>query len=259
MATQVVRISAETEVPLLRYREQPVLTFPQIDTLHGRPEGTASAAFRRNRKRFIDGEDFYMLDSESLDVWRREFPDMVGANAPSLTLITESGYLMLVKPFTDDYSWQIQRQLVKLYFRVKAVAEQPAPQPTLSAEQQTELANQVRSIVAAWIYSSQTSAWIYNHLRVAFNVSRWQDIPESHYAAALALLNSKRAAAQEFLRFVNESRDWFNREVMGAGTPWTPALQRKLNAERGRRVPMPSVVDWRALDQQQTGQPPLAF
>ena len=134
-----------------------------------------------------------------------------------------------------------------------------APQPTLSADQQAELANQVRSCTAAWIYSSQTAAWIYNHLRVAFNVSRWQDIPESHYAAALALLNSKRAAAQEFLLFVNESRDWFNREVMGAGTPWTPALQRKLNAERGRRVPMPPVVDWRALDQQQTGQPPLAF
>lgn len=134
-----------------------------------------------------------------------------------------------------------------------------APQPTLSAAQQAELADQVRRCTGAWIYSSQTAAWIYNHLRVAFNVSRWQDIPESHYAAALALLNSKRAAAQEFLLFVNESCAWFNREVMGAGTPWTPALQRKLNAERGRRVPMPPVVDWRALDQQQTGHPPLAF
>lgn len=35
-----------------------------------------------------------------------------------ITLITESGYLMLVKSFTDDLAWQVQRQLVNTYFRV---------------------------------------------------------------------------------------------------------------------------------------------
>ena len=37
-----------------------------------------------------------------------------------LTLITESGYLMLVKSFTDDLAWDVQRQLVNLYFRVQS-------------------------------------------------------------------------------------------------------------------------------------------
>lgn len=36
-----------------------------------------------------------------------------------VTLITESGYLMLVKSFTDDLAWQVQRQLVNSYFRAK--------------------------------------------------------------------------------------------------------------------------------------------
>ena len=36
-----------------------------------------------------------------------------------ITLITESGYLMLVKSFTDDLAWDVQRQLVNLYFRVQ--------------------------------------------------------------------------------------------------------------------------------------------
>lgn len=35
----------------------------------------------------------------------------------NLTVITESGYLMLVKSFTDDLAWQVQRQLVNTYFR----------------------------------------------------------------------------------------------------------------------------------------------
>lgn len=38
-------------------------------------------------------------------------------NAPSGMLITESGYLMLVKSFTDGLAWEIQRQLVNTYFR----------------------------------------------------------------------------------------------------------------------------------------------
>ena len=34
------------------------------------------------------------------------------------TLMTEQGYLMLVKSFTDDLAWKVQRQLVNNYFRV---------------------------------------------------------------------------------------------------------------------------------------------
>lgn len=36
-----------------------------------------------------------------------------------ITLITESGYLMLVKSFTDELAWQVQRELVNTYFRAK--------------------------------------------------------------------------------------------------------------------------------------------
>jgi len=36
-----------------------------------------------------------------------------------ITLLTESGYLLLVKTFTDDLAWEIQRKLVNSYFRSK--------------------------------------------------------------------------------------------------------------------------------------------
>lgn len=43
-----------------------------------------------------------------------------GITAPNgLVLLTESGYLMLVKSFTDDLAWKVQRQLVKTYFSWK--------------------------------------------------------------------------------------------------------------------------------------------
>lgn len=47
-----------------------------------------------------------------------------GARVP-ITLITESGYLMLVKSFTDDLAWKVQRELVNCYFRVKEARREP--------------------------------------------------------------------------------------------------------------------------------------
>lgn len=37
-----------------------------------------------------------------------------------ITLITETGYLMLVKSFTDDLAWNVQRTLVNAYFKTKS-------------------------------------------------------------------------------------------------------------------------------------------
>lgn len=52
----------------------------------------------------------------------------MGFTAPNgLTLITEQGYTMLVKPFTDDLAWQVQRQVVTGYFRAKEAAAPHRP------------------------------------------------------------------------------------------------------------------------------------
>jgi len=40
-------------------------------------------------------------------------------NSQGLVVLTESGYLLLVKSFTDKLSWQVQKQLVKAYFIAK--------------------------------------------------------------------------------------------------------------------------------------------
>ena len=36
-----------------------------------------------------------------------------------IILITENGYLMLVKSLTDDLAWEVQRQLINTYFKAK--------------------------------------------------------------------------------------------------------------------------------------------
>lgn len=107
---------AHQNISLVEYQGNRVVTFAMIDRVHQRPEGTANNAFKRNRERFISGADFYLIDFSQKDVLR---PFGIEVPPRGLTLLTESGYLMLVKPFNDDLAWQVQRELVQSYFRVK--------------------------------------------------------------------------------------------------------------------------------------------
>lgn len=112
-----------TEMQIREYNGQRVVTFKDIDTAHERKDGTSKAAFRRNKKHFLKGIDY-------VTVTRENFNGTLGTigNIPpkGITLFTESGYLMIVKTFTDDLSWQVQRQLVNAYFKVKNELEQTA-------------------------------------------------------------------------------------------------------------------------------------
>ena len=106
-------------VSIREYNGQRVITFRDIDTVHERPEGTASRNFRANRKHFIEGVDYFRRNSSQAN-------SEYGIPAPNgLILITESGYLMLAKSFTDDLAWEVQRQLVNTYFKAKALTAYP--------------------------------------------------------------------------------------------------------------------------------------
>lgn len=104
-------------VEIRQYNGQKVLTFKDIDLAHGRPEGTARKRFNDNKAHFIEGEDFFVVDLTTSEI-RTQFG--AGKNAgKTMYAITESGYLMIVKSFTDDLSWDVQRFLVNSYFRAK--------------------------------------------------------------------------------------------------------------------------------------------
>lgn len=95
------------------WNDKRVVTFKDIDIVHDRPDGTSRAAFNRNKKRFIANEDYFVCQTY-------EAKEKFGISAPKgLILLTEMGYLMIVKAFNDDKSWEVQRTLVNSYFRAK--------------------------------------------------------------------------------------------------------------------------------------------
>lgn len=104
------------EISVKTYNGKRVVTFKDIDTVHERPEGTARKRFSDNRDRFIEGTDFFKISPSE---FRTTIGDMDSRQQNDITLISESGYLMLVKSFTDDLAWTVQRQLVDSYFRMQ--------------------------------------------------------------------------------------------------------------------------------------------
>lgn len=106
----------KTDIAIKEYQGKRVVTFKDIDACHNRPEGTARKRFNDNKKRFIEGEDFFKITPSE---FRTAFGSMDKRQQNDITLLTESGYLMLVKSFTDDLAWDVQRELVNTYFRVE--------------------------------------------------------------------------------------------------------------------------------------------
>ena len=123
------------EVSVKIYNGQRVVTFKDIDTVHERPDGTARKRFADNKNRFIEGVDYFvitpqMLKNAEMSVFRT-LENVITSNRGT-ALITETGYLMLVKSFTDDLAWNVQRKLIDSYFRVKHVVnEELSPQMQL--------------------------------------------------------------------------------------------------------------------------------
>lgn len=100
------------------------MTLAMIDRVHQRPTGTAGRCFRHNRKRFIDDTDYFKI---GFDEFRRIKPGQLSAaNRRDVVALTESGYLMIAKSFTDDLSWQVQRELVNTYFKHEELVTQIA-------------------------------------------------------------------------------------------------------------------------------------
>lgn len=114
------------DISVKEYNGQRVVTFKDIDTVHSRPDGTARRNFNTNKKRFKEGEDFFLVGSDEIRT-SRLFP-ISDNDYMDKVLITEQGYLMLVKSFTDDLAWEVQRQLVNGYFRVRQLAADLSPQ-----------------------------------------------------------------------------------------------------------------------------------
>ncbi|MCI5628258.1 MAG: ORF6N domain-containing protein [Clostridium sp.] len=159
MNNQIVKIN-NTDLLVKEFNGQRVVTFKDIDMLHERVDGTAKRNFAENKKHFIENEDYFCINGEELRHLKQS-TNFVLSNAKEIILITESGYLMLVKSLQDNLAWKVQRELVNNYFRVKSNLNNQLPSidianQMLGLAQSTQMMAQVVQGIQSAIGGIQT-------------------------------------------------------------------------------------------------------
>ena len=122
-----------------------MITAYDIAKLHKREVNDVTKNFNNNRDKFILNEDYFLINKNDISERKISVQEFIPNNVKEIPIFTESGYLMLVKSFTDDLSWKIQRMLVKSYFIVKTGQIQPRQLTKIEVLQmalKTELENE---------------------------------------------------------------------------------------------------------------------
>ncbi|MBU0665367.1 MAG: ORF6N domain-containing protein [Proteobacteria bacterium] len=188
------------KIPPMFYQKRPVVTFQQVDELHQRKTNSAKQSFYRHRDKLIEGRDFFEVPFQewsSLVVSQKDHQNVSlvsaqntnqksslivaqndhqkaslvvaqndhqrrekGGHRGSMIFLTETGYVMVIKPFTDDLSWAIYRTMAEAYFN-KHVPNKPVSTAEifemqdcinngLGVSETARLVNRARSTVKAY-------------------------------------------------------------------------------------------------------------
>lgn len=181
----------ETELNPIEFENQRVVTFAMIDKVHGRKTGTAQRNFIANKERLIEKDDYYLIDFAQNNVFR-----CFGIQIPprGLTVLTESGYLLLVKSFTDDLAWQVQRQLVRTYFKSKPeTVVLPDPQ-TLTPSQQHQLTKAVKAKAGN---NPKALPEIWGRIKNKYKVAKYDQLPASQLQEVMDYVDSMKLATNQ--------------------------------------------------------------
>lgn len=207
-STAVVVIN-ETEVKPIIVRDQRVLTLAMIDKIHGRPQGTAKRNFSENKARLADGEDFFQVTGD--EIRTQSLKGVFPPRTSKGLLLTESGYLLLVKSFTDDLAWRIQKQLVQAYFRADSPSVVGESCDTLLPSEQQTL-SEIAHRKAAPYGDSQGKALaeIWSRLHNKFRIARYSQLPRTQLADAIVYIAGMR------LRLGEPARDPLSKEQWDA-------------------------------------------
>ena len=114
---------ADKEIELKEYNGERIVTAWDIAELHERDVREVTQNFKNVNDKMILGEDYFVIPKEHISESKILIQNFIPNNVKEIILFTESGYLLLTKTFTDERSWNIQRQLVKSYFKLKELKE----------------------------------------------------------------------------------------------------------------------------------------
>lgn len=103
-----------SRLPVIEWEGKRVMTLAMIDKLHGKCDGSALQTLTNHKHRFTLNQDSYLLKGRKT---LNALPEgIVARRASQLWLITETGYLLLIKIMRDEHAWNVHQSVVATYF-----------------------------------------------------------------------------------------------------------------------------------------------
>ena len=119
------------EIRIIEWNGERVVSTKDIAELHGLDVSIINRKYRRNKRYFMEGIDYFEVRRDQLTSAnngtshtngrsQEAIAEMLFRNpAEYILLITESGYLNFVKTINDDISWEIFKSLKEIYFKAR--------------------------------------------------------------------------------------------------------------------------------------------
>jgi murein L,D-transpeptidase YafK len=126
MSKEIIKI-LDNEVRIIEWQDQRVVMTKDIAKLHGIEVKHINEKYRRNKKYFKEGYDYFEIkqdDKRLVENCDQSIKELLFRNpADYVLLITEAGYLNFIKTINDDRAWAIFLELKKIYFHAKQSKE----------------------------------------------------------------------------------------------------------------------------------------
>lgn len=109
------------ELQIVEYNDVRVVTTKQLAEVYKTDRKSISKAFNNNKKRYIEGKHYILLEGEN----KKEFINCRkicdgSSRAKKLYLWTERGALLIAKSINTDVAWEAYERLIDFYFQKKA-------------------------------------------------------------------------------------------------------------------------------------------
>lgn len=101
------------------WKNQKIVTTWDIGKIHKREPKEINRLFRSNKDKFIENTDYFTIDRNTFSECNFNTQDFIPNNTKEIYLFTQIGYLALNKLLKDEYSWNIQREMILIYFSIK--------------------------------------------------------------------------------------------------------------------------------------------
>ncbi len=109
----------DKDLEIKEWRNERVVTIYDIAMLHNRKPNEVTKIFNRNINKFIENVHYFTISKQEFFERFKNVQNYIPNNVKEIVLFTEGGYLKIVKPMTDDLSWEIQDILIGSYFKLK--------------------------------------------------------------------------------------------------------------------------------------------